>query len=309
MQEHNRGAIEMEKTREVIGMYVARLKDLGLGNPEGIPSTYREHSDEQLNAIAEQDARDLLEPTDLSVCGCIDGRCTLGNADGSDAEIRLRRVGGSASDLGIALNADASITEAFDSEASLEDHLKIIEQLMGPPSAHEGGCGGANGEVGDNEAIHTQPEIMDAVKTFMQIPYVRDYLEVDFDERLANKVRENAGKTAAFLRSKGWVGQDYVERAKRINPSGVEVLEVDESDAKFHGHKEKSLKIVIGDKTVDQDDEFVWNLKATKQVAEKLAGQRGVEGYTQALIADIAKHMKVADRLPSDETPIMLLVA
>lgn len=299
----------MEKTREVTGTYIGRLKDLKLGNPDGIPSRIAGYSDDRLQEIAEQDARTLVRPTDLSCRDCIDGRCKLHNADGSPGETRLRRVGGSASDFGVALNAEASIIDTIDPEAPLDEQLAIIEQLMGDPSAHEGGCGGANGEVDDHEAIHGNDDIMGAVKALMQIPAVREYFGIDYRDDLAARVRENAGKTAAFLRSKGWAGQAYVERVKELNPKGVAILEVDEEDHKYHGHREDVLKIIIGDKTSDKIDEFVWNLKATKEAAEKLAGQRGTEGYIQAIIADVAKHMAVAYRLPSTETPVMLLSA
>ncbi len=144
----------------------------------------------------------------------------------------------------------------------------------------------------------------------MSIPEVNDYLGAAYDETLAERVQINAQSTAEFLKVNGWNGQAYVEGVKKQNPGGVETLDVDPDDHAFHGHKEPSLTIVIGDKTMPLDhDGFVWNLKATKQAAEKLAGERGHEGYVQALIADIAKHMAVCKRLPSEQTPIFLVSA
>lgn len=308
MSEHMQGSFEMEKTRERTGKFIARLGDLGLGNPDGIPSYYATKSPEELNEIAQENAQKLIVPNDLSCAACIDGRCTLHNADGSPASVRLRRVGGSASDLGVALNADATIIGTLSSDAPLEDDLIAIERLMGNPAAHLGGCGGANGEVADHELIHEDPAILSAAKIFMELPEVKEYFGIGFSDELGERVRSNAAKSAQFLRSKGWDGQAYVDGVKERNPRGVEVLEVDADDHKYHGHKEPSVTIVIGDETMPLDhDGFVWNLAATKQAAEKLAGQRGQEGYQQALIADVAKHMAVCKRLPGQETPIMLL--
>lgn len=310
MNEQKQGSFEMEQTREVMGKFIGRLGDLNLGNPEGIPSAYADYSGEQLNEVAEKNADALVAPTDLSCAACIDGRCTLHNADGSPAEIRLRRVGGSASNFGVALNADASIVGTLDAEAPLGEQIQVIDDFMGGRSAHEGGCGGANGEVADNELIANDDAIMNAVKVFMELPEVKEYLGVGFDEVLGGRIRENAAKTAEFLKAKGWNGQAYVDGVKAQNPRGVETLEVDHEDEKFHGHKEPSVTIVIGDLTMPLDhDGFVWNLAETKKVAEKLAAQRGEDGYVQALIADIAKHMAVCKRLPSTETPILLIAA
>lgn len=307
MSEHMQDIIEREQTRELTGQFVARLGDLGLGNPDGIPSYYADKTPEELNEIAHEQAQKLVAPTDLSCTACIDGRCTLHYADGSEAAIRMRRVGGSASDLGVALNAEASIIDTLDSGAPLEDDILAIEQLMGDPSAHLGGCGGANGEINDHELIHDNPAILAAVKVFMEIPEVIEALGVGYNDALGERVRENAGKSAAFLRAKGWDGQAYVDGVVERNPQGVEVLEVDTEDQKFKGHREPALAIILGDETMPLDyDGFVWNVQATKQAAEKLAGQRGLEGYQQAVIADIAKHMAVCKRLPSDKTPIFL---
>jgi hypothetical protein len=308
MSEYMQDIIEREKTRERTGLFVGRLGDLGLGNPDGIPSYYADKTPDELNEIAHEQAQKLVAPADLRCTACIDGRCTLHNADGTPATTRLRRVGGSASDLGVALNAEASIIDTLDSGASLEDDILAVERLMGNPSAHLGGCGGANGEVDDHELIHDDLAILAAVKVLMEIPQVKEELGVGFDDVLGERVRANAGKSAAFLREKGWNGQAYVDGVVERNPHGVETLEVDSDDEKYHGHKEPAVAIVLGEETMPLDyDGFVWNIRATKQAAEKLAGQRGLEGYQQAIIADIAKHMAVCKRLPSVKTPIFLL--
>ncbi|HET6747379.1 MAG TPA: hypothetical protein VFH06_04715 [Candidatus Saccharimonadales bacterium] len=330
----------MEKTRERVGRYIGRLGDLGLGNLNGIPSRYAAYSDEALQEEAEKMVDQLVEPTDLSALACIDGRETLHNADESAPEVRLRRVGGSASNAGVALNAEASIVDTLSSEDDLGKQIDVIDRHVAQQtgfekSAHLGGCGGANGEVDDDKLIHgdtltadeheliqKNPVILEATRTFLEIPEVKKYFSEGheeelrelgktelYDETLAERVRENAGKTAAFFRESGWDGQKYVDTVKKENPRGVEDLKVDHDDTTFHGHKEASLVVIIGDKTIDWPDDFAWNLKASKMVAEALAGQRGIEGYKQALIAEVAKHMAVSKRLPSDKTPIFLLEA
>jgi len=325
--------IDMETTLERKVIVVGRLGQLGtderkLGNRDGIPSRYRSATVEELQEMADAAARKLLLPTDLKATGCIDGRKTLRNMDGSSPELRLRRVGGSASNLGVALNAEASFVDTLDPADSLEEQADALDEhikaLTGfDRSAHTGGCGGANGEVADNEAIHEDPAILAAAEAFLSIPEVQAYLmeghEADFrigeseeflplfDADLAGHVRENAGKTAAFLKDKGWVGQDYVDHATRTNPRGVEDLETDEDDHAYHGHKEGAIFVVLGDETYPDDDDFVWNLKASKIVAEALSAQRGREGYVQALIAEVAKHIATSSRLASTETPLAII--
>jgi len=289
---------------------VAPLGNLGIGNPDGIPSRYAGLSTEQIKEKTEEFKEHLITPNDLSCTACIDGRCTLQNADGSEKQVRLRRVGGSASNLGVALNAGSDIIKPIDRDSTIGHYIKQVDKTVKEiagfePSAHLGGCGGANGEVDDNWEIAKNDAIMGTVETFMNIPEVREYLGVDYDSTLGDEVRANAAKTATFLESKGWDGKKYVEGVVKYDPSKVEDLQV--ADDKYHGHKEDSLVVVIGDETLDLDDHFVWNLKASKMVAESLAGGRGVEGYTQAIIAEIAKHIAVANRLPSDGTPITIL--
>lgn len=304
--------IETEKSREYQGKFIARFKDLGIGNPEGIPTKYATTSTEELQELAEKQTEQLVEVTDLSAAACIDGRKTLANADNSTPEIRLRRVGGSASNFGVALNAQASIVDTLSPDSTLNEQIKLVDdevaQLTGfERSAHQGGCGGAGGEIEDNEAIATNPNILKATEAFMEIPEVKEYFGVGYSQILGDNVRQTATKTAELQRTEGWNGQAYVDGVTAENPSKVEILEVDHDDEKFHGHKEGSLVAIIGDETFAADNEFVWNLKASKQVAQALAGERGEEGYQQALIAEVAKHISVGDRLCHEDTPITLL--
>lgn len=304
------GAIEMEKTREKKAVVLGRLRDFELGNPDGIPSTYANATDEELQRIAEQDCESLIEPDDLICTSCIDGRTCIHNADESAPRTRLSRVGGSASNLGVALNAESSVVDTFSIDSSLGAKIELVDDVVGYRSAHLGGCGGANGEIPDNQLINQHPAILAATRSLMEVPQVKEYFGVGYDENLAERVRENAGKTAEFLISNSWDGQAYVEGVKNEYPENVEDLEVDESDHEFHGHKEPNLLIIIGDKAAPLNYKgFAWNLAASKAVAEKLAGQRGQEGYQQVLIAEVAKHMAVCHRLPHPDMPIFLVAA
>lgn len=327
--EHMTGrTINTERTLERKAIVVSRLGALKLGNPEGIPSRYADASDTELQAVAEEKLDRLRKPTDDKRTSCIDGRGKIKNMDDSKPEVRYRRVGGSASNIGVALNAEASITQTLDHTAELGKQIEVIdthvEETTGfERSAHMGGCGGANGEIDDDKAIHEKDAIMGAVEAFTSIPEVYDYLieghEADFidpetneklplfDGALAQRVREAAGKTAEYLSAQGWNGQEYVDGVTQDNPSGVEDLKVDHDDHKYHGHKEGSILAVLGDETYAEDDDFVWNLLASKKVAEGLAGQRGKDGYVQALIAEIAKHIATSDRLASEDTPLIIL--
>jgi len=313
---------EREHTKERKGRYLGRLYDLHLGNPEGIPSAYADKTDTELQKIAQEMADELRLPTDPSTLSCIDGRNRLKNADGSAPEVRLRRAGGTEPNLAVALMAEAPVTNTLDLAAPIAKQAKTIDDFITgvtgfEQSAHMGGCGKANGEVKDLRAIHENPAVLTAVKYVLEIPEVRAYLvdgyeneihegESLYDETLAGNVREAAGKAAQFFEQAGWDGQQYVDDVTRMNPRGVEELEVDEEDEQFHGHAESAVIIVLGDETVCVNG-FVWNVKATKIIASALAGQRGIEGYKQALIAEVAEAMAVSDRLPSDKTPVLLL--
>lgn len=303
------GKFEMEKTRERKAIILGRPRDFGIGNPEGIPSSLADAPDEALRVIAEEDNERLIEPNDTSCTACIDGRHCVHNADGSNPKVRMRRVGGSASNFGVALNSESPIVDTLDTAASLGQQIIAVDAVIGYRSAHLGGCGGAGGEIEDHQLIAGKPEILAAVKAFMAVPEVREYLGVSYDEALGERVRANAAKTTDYLQRMGWDGKAYVDGVVATDPGNVEDLKTDPNDHVFHGHKEAKTTIIVGDKTSNQDDEFVWNLKASKSVAEILAGQRGTEGYTQALIAELAKHFAVVDRLSSEETPIILQVA
>lgn len=304
-------ATEVEN-KEVEVIVVGRLGQLGLGNEHGIPGALETATDQQVQQEAEKLKELLVDVTDTKSLRCIDGRHCKCNADGSPAQVRLARVGGTAANIGTALNADAPIVTTLAPNDTLGHKINVVDDYVTSitgleASAHLGGCGGAKGEVKHQRTINTNPDILVGVEALMEIPLIKNAIGTTYDPVLGAQVVQNAGRTADFLEQSGWDGNKYVEGAALKNPAGVEDLEVDHDDELFHGHKEEALIIVVGDKTIAQDDEFVWNIQASIQVARALAGDRGKEGYTQALIAEFAKHLAVAADLPSKNTPVIVV--
>lgn len=302
----------LEKQEIIAAAYIGRLETFGLGNPEGIPSKLAEATEAELQKFGEMLKELLVEVTDRAHFGCIDGRCRLRNADGSAPEARLRHVSGTGSNLEIALNANAPVTNAI-AEKHLGQVVTIVEDDMTNKtsikrSAHSGGCGGVNGAIADNEAIGAEPAILMTTETLMNLPAVQEATGTGYSKVLGDAVCENAPKTADKLRAGGWAGEKYVEGVRKVEPAGLEDLEVDH-DHPFHGHAEDAIVFVIGNKTIIAPNLFVINLDAIIMNADALSDQRGYVGYVQALIADIAKHIATADRLASKKTPIYLVEA
>ena len=293
-------------------LVIGRLHDLRLGNPEGIPSKHAVYSSDQLEQTANKLQTLLVDPTELTALACIDGRHPNRDLDDKPLEIRMRRVGATAANLPVAMNPEAPIIKSLPVRVDLTEHITEVDEYIATQtgferSAHTGGCGGANGEIEDNETIHQSDDLMVAVAAFMEQPHIKEYLEVSFDPILAERVRANAEVTAGYLREHGWQGQKYVESVIAESPHTVEELAVDVTDGKFMGEAEADIVIILGEKTITKDDEFVWNLEATKRIAAAFAAERGEEGYTQALIAEIAKHFATASRLASPETTLILI--
>lgn len=304
-------ATSPERQEKVRAIYVGRLEDLGLGNPDGIPSRLAEASAADLELYGERLVESLREVTDYEHDGCIDGRCTLENADGSAPQVRERHVSGSASNTEIAMNADASVIDTVPADADLKTVVNIVDDHVQATTskaraAHTGACGGANGAIKHNELINSEPAVLKATEALLTIPEVERFVETAYDEPLGRKVAKNAAQTALWLEANGWDGQTYVDRTVQENPRGVETLET--KDDPFHGHAEDALVVdLVRGKSVTMNDVFVVDMSAIQAKAHGFEGQRGHEGYTQAVIADVAKHMAVAKVLPSTKTPVYIL--
>lgn len=310
---------ELEATREVEVIYLGRLKDLSIGNPDGIPSPLSKASEEEVLEYGERLKGALDTITDHAHLGCIDGRCVVCNADGSTPQVRGRQVSGTGSLLEEAHNAEASVLDTIDPDASLGEQIEQLEafyeRVTGiKPSAHRGGCGGVNGAIEDNKAIATNPDIIAVTETFMGLPVVSEFTSIPFNAALSQRVKLKAAETAQDLEARGWEGQKYVDGAAKREPAGCEELETAED--KFHGHKEAGVVFVLSrDRSISEakqkelglEDMFVVGIQQSVDQANAFGGQRGFEGVQQALIANIAKHVAVADRLPHEDDPVFIL--
>lgn len=308
-----------EIVRETSVVLLGRLQDFGIGNPNGIPSDLAESDNAELQAYGERLVGALDYVTDENHDGCIDGRRVKHNADGSLAEVRHRQVSGTGSLVEEVRNGGSPIVDAVAPDESLGDEVKRYEQFYDDthgvkPSAHTAICGGVGGAIGDNESIHSNPAILDVSSAIIQQPVILNFTHIEYNSSASDRVRENANDTAEHLRSHGWEGERYVDGTQRRNPSGVEVLEHAEDN--HHGHKENAIVIVLSeDRSISEErleelnlgDVFVISMKRSRDKANAFAGQRGQAGAEQYLIANIAKHIAVADRLPGDKTPVYII--
>ena len=226
------------------------------------------------------------------------------------------------------MNGEATVLDTIRDGASLHE---LQDELEGDyakksgvqPSSHTGGCGGVNGAVEDNKFINSSSVPTNVAKALITHPALAPLWGIEYGEELGNNlsnaVKETAGKTAQFLEQSGWNGPDAVERIKAKEPIGVEELQVDPADEKFHGHKENSLALVFsvsGKNTLTEEkmaelglgDNFVVNLDASLDMAKYQSGNRGNEGVVRNLIANLAKHAAVGKRLPHEDTPAYIVI-
>lgn len=287
--------------------FLGRLADFGIGNPEGYRSSLADADETSLQTYAAR-LRESLRPVEDDLHdGCIDGRRTVGNADGSPATVRERHVSGSASNTEIALNAGAVAGSTDDFRATINAVDDLVEAGSGKRrSAHQGGCGGADGAIAHNRFIAESATALEVTEALLAQPELQSVLGTVYDHELGRAVRRNAASTATWLEENGWDGQAYVDRAALEEPGGVENLRT--SDDPHRGHAEDALVFeCVEGHSVTADDVFVVSVPAIAKKARALAGSRGEDGYRQAVIADLAKHVAVADALPHPSTPVFLL--
>jgi hypothetical protein len=315
----NEQGFDMAKSPEVLEKvsvtYLGTLGDLGLGNPDGIPSRLADVSREDLELYGEQLVASSKQITDYEHDACIDGRRRKMNCDGSQPEVRERHVSGSASNTEIAMNSGAPFVETINLHEGRDKVVSAIDAYVEAKtgkkrSAHSEGCGGANGAVLHNELIHSDPAPLGATEVFMNLPAIKALTGVTYDAELGDAVRAQALKTAQWLRNNSWDGQEYVDMVSEAEPAGVELLEG--GDDTFHNHAEDAVVFDLRTgEVVTRDDVFVISVSAIINKAKAFAGNPDEAGYksayTQALIAGIAKHMAVAKVLPSTKTPVYLI--
>ncbi len=301
-----------EVKKEATYHYVGRLGELGIGNPNGIPSKLKDATEQELHEYGEKLVSHVADVTDKAHLGCIDGRNCQCNADGSNPEVRMGRVGGTAANVEVAFNADAPVIANISPDAGIGAIVDtvdgVVEEKAGiKRSAHLGGCGGANGAIEDNENIAVNDKLADVVGALFSHPAIKPHIDTATTIVISEDwkpVKQRAAQTAGLLKQAGWIGQKYVDGVRGEEPRGVEDLET--ADDPYHGHAEDALAIVVGERTIEMPDVFVWNIEASKEAAAALAGG-DPEAYKRLLIAEFAKHVAVADRLPSSDTPVYII--
>lgn len=300
-------------------LYIARLGDLGLGNPKGIPSSLKNATDEEVRQYFHDMLKAVVEVTDRHHFTCIDGRKCVCNVDKSSPQVRRGQVSGTGAILEQAWNADAPLMgELHEDERDVYVLAQAVEKAIGivERSAHLGRCGGVAGAVADNRAIGAKPAILSTVRALMELESMRSFTGVRFDDKAAALVRKRAPRTADRLERLGWNHDTFIKRVAQESPAGVEDLKT--FDNGFGGHEEPVIVFVLSrgrDKTVSQDEAeklglgrpFVANLDASYDVAVQL-GMGEDDAVRRALIANLAKHVAVGDRLASPDTPVGLLV-
>ncbi len=301
--------------------YLGTLKDFGLGNPEGIPSSLAEATDAERMEYVDKLVKTVTDVTDLVHFSCIDGRECLCNADGSETEERRHQTGGGAT-VEVAMYSGAALLGTIEGDGTVADVVNRVESELEDAtgvkrSAHLGGCGSAGGAIPDAEAVAGNPAIMNATEAVMSHPDVVGFTNLPYSSKAGEAVREGAGKTAEWLKAGGWDGAKYVEGVKKDEPAGVEDLVA--AHDKFHGHEEPATVLVIsrsGTKTLSKKKmkemgvkpPFIVNLDASLEEAEFLGGPAGKEGVTRAFTANVAKHLAVGSRLTHVDSPVFLMV-
>lgn len=307
---------ERQETYKVV--YLGRLSDFELGNPEGIASSLE--SPEEIEAYGREVGECIRPITDAQHVGCIDGRFCIGNADGSEPQVRARVVSGTGSASETAILGGSPIMDTIDPSTpqvevmkKLDAHLEATLHIK--PSSHTATCGGEKGMPEDAEAIAdtADPRVARASEALMDQEDVKRSTGIGFDRGLLGGIAENAGAQAMRLRAEGWQADTYVNSVKAREPQGVEVLDAGAPGAPHHGHAEPGIFIVL-DKGVSVSEAelkarglkspFVWNMQTSLEFAEAFGGARGEQGVTQAFMANVLKHIATSARLAAPNIPI-----
>lgn len=303
-------AMEKEKT-DPLTSFLGTLQEIGLGQTDlhrGIRAPDLSENDHTRRC--EQISQHLEDITDWSHYACIDGRQTMSNVDGSQAEVRAHMVGGTGAFLEIALNGDAPIVEQLP-DGAIGAHVATVERYVTDQigvhrSAHLGGCGDVAGAIADNYAIAHNHRVLETVKMLMDQPAIYECVKERYDETLAAHIKHNARLTEEYFGVDNWDGATYVLGVAKDNPRGCEQLKIDAND-RFHGHKEEGIIIVVDrEKTVRLNDFFVADIVAMTDLAQALARSDDRQNYTQLFMTILAKHIATADRLCDQNMPMYL---
>jgi hypothetical protein len=307
---------------DVQSFVLGPLGHFGLGNAaKGIPSSLANQDEDGLAQYAAKVYRAVVRLTDATRFCCIDGRCRLCNADKSEAENRPGHIGGTLTLPAIAMTGGAPIVDTLDLsvKGADEELMTAIESTLDVSrSAHTGGCGGANGLIEDQQAVHDNPAITQTAGAVMNHEALLAHTKLPYDEVMGLGVQKMAGDTVTWLKAQAWDGPAQVKHATETSPAGVEALEVDETSP-FKGHAEPAILLYYSTSgkntlSVDKLEElglgrpFIVSLNASVKVATGLAGPRGEQGARALLLSDLANTVAAGSRLATPETPVMLFI-
>ncbi len=294
--------------------YIGNLSKIGLGQEDGGISSNL--SEQEFSQYAEAISSAVVEIVDNSHIACIDGRCTVCQINGEKEVVRSRIAGGILSYNIGALLSDGSLSKSLSNKDSIlqqmNDIEKFAEDTMGIKcSSHEGGCGAANGLV-SHLKVMSSPNIATATEAFIDL--AGDSFKSCYDTSIYNEISNKAVQLAEELESQNWQGDDFVNHASSEEPGGVEKLESDASH-NFNGHKEQSIILVTGNKTISKrklielglGQAFVVNLDLINDMAVSLSGLEGQKGYSKALHALVAYQLAVASNLCNKNMPMFIV--
>jgi hypothetical protein len=306
-------AVETEQKIEPAA-FVASLGNFGLGHDNGgitsnlIETEYDRYSDDIANA--------LVAIEDNEHVACIDGRCTTCQIDGSRPVARKRIAGAILSYDVAALVSKGSLEQSLAAADSIYKKLADIEKFakdtMGlAPSSHSGGCGAANGLINHLRVMNSE-NIAAATAAIIQL--IEPAIQAEYDNNIYQEIAANADTLALQIEQANWDGNKFVASISEQDQAGVEQLEADKND-QYHGHKEQSIILVYGNKTLSKQkmielglgQAFVINIDLINDIAASLSGLEGQAGYSKALHALIAYQLAVASNLCNKNMPVFII--
>ena len=295
-------------------IYVGNLGNLGLGkDQDGISSSLIE---EDFNTYATKIASATTNIEDKYHIACIDGRCTICQINGEKEVARSRIAGGILSYDVAAILSDSSLSKSLSDDDSIMDKFAEIEKFANvtlsiAPSSHSGGCGAANGLI-DHLRIINSDKI--AQSTAAVFDLVGTDFKTEFSSNDYDQISTASVQLADELGQQQWSGNDFVSAISNREPSGVEQLDADTED-RYSGHKEQSIILVKGNKTVSKrklielglGQAFVININLVNDMAVSLSGLQGQSGYSKALHALVSYQLAVAANLCNKNMPIFVV--
>jgi len=252
---------------------------------EGKGKIHSRLEESEYESFGEALKRSIAKVEEPDCAACIDGRCVNCLRSGDQGKLRPRKAGGSISTFVMMGLGDKNFLNGLEDTAHGSDDLYAVSAdlqafLGNRESGHED-CGAAMGAV-----IHVR-EVAQLGSDSPNLKFVKNVVinefpgQADSFDEITDNVRSQAAGFAYILDSRGWKGEQYVDKLARQDPESVEILQ--HKDDEVHGHAEDALIIVDGpvDKnlrpihTIDKDmlkelsgrEAFVVNLNELRRDA------------------------------------------